>query len=92
MPLGAKPYLCVSQLILVTPLRLKSNGAEGNPARERNGTRKDPRQQSTWRGSDFRRARRDSVVMSSMMPCAKEGAEPTRRIVLLLIRREMLGI
>ena len=30
--------------------------------------------------------------MSSMMPCAKDGAEPTRRIVLLLIRREMLGI
>ena len=92
MPLGAKPYLCVSQLILVTPLRAKSNGTEGNPARERKGMRNDPRQQSTWRGRDLRRASRERALMSSMMPWEKEGADPTRRTVLLLMSREMLGM
>lgn len=31
-PLAAKPYLCVSQEIEVTPSTLKSNGVVGNPA------------------------------------------------------------
>lgn len=92
MPLGAKPYLCVSQLMLVTPLRVKSNGADGNPARERKGMRKEPRQQSTWRGRDLRRASRERAEMSSMMPWEKEGADPTRRMVFRLMSREMLGM
>lgn len=78
--------------MLVTPLRMKSKGSQGKPARERNGTRNEPRQQSTWRGRELRSARRESADMSSMIPCGKDGAEPTRRMVLPLIRREMLGI
>ncbi len=90
--MGANPYLWVSQLILVTPLRVKSNGTVGKPARERKGTRNEPRQQSTCRGSlpFLRRARRERAEMSSMMPWGKFGAEPTSRIVLLLIRAETL--
>ncbi len=54
----------------MTPFRVKSKGTVGNPARARKGTRKEPRQQSTWRGRDpfLRRARRDRDVMSSIMP------------------------
>ena len=92
MPLGANPYLCVSQLMLVTPLLTKSKGGAGKPARARKGTRKEPRQQSTCRGKVFRRARRERAAMSSITPCGKEGADPTRRIVLLFIRRLMLGM
>ena len=64
--------------MLVTPLRVKSKGVVGKPARERKGTRKEPRQQSTCRGRDLRKARRERAAMSSMMPCAKEGSEPTK--------------
>ena len=92
LPLGAKPYLCVSQLMLVTPLRAKSKGVVSKPARARKGTRKEPRQQSTCRGRRLRSARREREAMSSMMPWGKLGAEPTRRIVLLLISREMEGM
>ena len=60
----------VGLLTLVTPSRLKSNGTDGKPARARNGTRKEPRQQSTCSGRErFRRiARRERAGMSSMMP------------------------
>ena len=92
MPLGAKPYLWVSQLILVTPLRVKSNGVVANPARARNGIRNEPRQASTWSGIRLRMATRDKAAMSSMIPCGKVGAEPTRIMVLVLIRREKEGI
>jgi hypothetical protein len=92
LPLGAKPYLCVSHEIDVTPLRRKSKSVVSKPALSRKGTRKEPRQQSTWRGSFFFRARRESEVMSSMMPWGKLGAEPTRRIVLPLMRRATEGM
>lgn len=88
LPLGAKPYLCVSQLMEVTPRRRKSKGTVGKPAAERKGTRNEPRQQSTWRGMCRRRASLEREAMSSMMPWGKLGAEPTRRTVLLLMRRE----
>lgn len=85
--MGAKPYLCVSQLMEVTPLRRKSKGTVSKPAFSRKGRRKEPRQQSTWSGRRFLSASLDSAEMSSMMPCGKLGAEPTRRMVLLLMRR-----
>ncbi len=88
LPLGAKPYLCVSQLMEVTPLRRKSKGVVSKPAFSRKGTRKEPRQQSTCRGSCFLRAILERAEMSSMIPCGKLGAEPTRRMVLRLMRRE----
>jgi hypothetical protein len=87
LPLGAKPYLCVSTEMLVTPGTRKSKSGASKPARERKGMTKEPRQQSTWRGSFLARARRESAGMSSTIPCGKLGAEPTRRMVLLLIRR-----
>ena len=92
LPLGAKPYLWVSQLMLVTPLRRKSKSSDSKPARERKGTMKEPRQQSTWSGILRLMARRERDDMSSMMPWGKLGAEPTRRMVLLLMRRETLEI
>ena len=80
--------------MLVTPLTVKSKGTMGNPARARKGTRKEPRQQSMCKGSlpFFLRARREREGMSSIMPWGKFGADPTKRTVLLLIRRETLGI
>jgi hypothetical protein len=71
----------------VTPLRRKSKGTASKPALERKGRRKEPRQQSTWRGRLRLRASLERAAMSSMMPCGKLGAEPTRRIVLRLMRR-----
>jgi hypothetical protein len=53
--------------------------------------RKDPRQQSTCRGIFFLIAKRESEVISSIMPWGKFGAEPTRRMVFELIRRETDG-
>jgi len=55
LPFGAKPYLCVSTLIDVTPGRRKSKPpisthGDGKPAFARQGMRKDPKQQSTCRG------------------------------------------
>ena len=65
LPLGAKPYLWVSTEMEVTPGERKSkkpsdegeesdeeNGA-AKPALESRGTRKEPRQQSTWRGREY---------------------------------------
>lgn len=46
-PLAAKPYLCVSQDIDVTPSTRKSKGVVGSPAFSRKGMIKLPRQQST---------------------------------------------
>lgn len=86
--MGAKPYLCVSQLIDVTPLSRKSKGVVSKPAFSRNGMRKEPRQQSTCSGRFLLSAILESAEMSSMMPCGKFGAEPTRRMVLRLTRRE----
>ena len=71
---------------------MKSNGVVSKPARERKGTRKEPRQQSTCRGRRFLMARRESVEMSSIIPWGKLGQEPTRRTVLLFIRRETLEV
>ena len=91
-PFGANPYLCVSQLMLVTPLSLKSKSSVSKPAFSRKGTRNDPRQQSTWRGTLRFRASLERDEMSSIMPWGKLGAEPTKRMVLLFIRRETLGM
>src|ERR1700733_5242104 len=88
LPLGAKPYLCVSQLMLVTPLSLKSKSSVSKPALSRKGTRNEPRQQSTCRGILRLSASLESADMSSMMPCGKLGADPTMRMVLLLTRRD----
>lgn len=73
--------------MLVTPLSLKSKSSVSKPAWERKGTRKDPRQQSTCRGILRLAAREERDVIGSIMPWGKFGAEPTRRIVLLLTRR-----
>lgn len=91
-PLGAKPYLWVSQLILVTPARRKSNGSVGKPAFSRYGIRKDPRQQSTWSGIFFLTASLESAETSSIMPCGKFGAEATNRTVFELMRRATDGM
>src|SRR5699024_11471296 len=48
LPLGANPYLCVSHEMEVTPSTRKSKGSVTKPARPRNGTKNEPRQQSTW--------------------------------------------
>ena len=68
VPFGAKPYLWVSQDMLVTPLLVKSKSGASKPARVRNGIRKEPRQQSTWRRIDRLRASLDKAGMSSVMP------------------------
>lgn len=91
-PFGAKPYLCVSQEMDVTPLTRKSKGSVGKPARERKGTRKEPRQQSTWRFMFREEARRPREGMSSIIPWGKFGAEPTRRMVFVFRRRETWGM
>ena len=49
---------------LVTPGTRKSNGTVSNPARSRNGTRNEPRQQSTCKPSRCRIARSESAEMS----------------------------
>ena len=77
LPLGAKPYLCVSQDMDVTPLSRKSNVSMGKPDFVRKGRRKEPRHASTWKGMRRRRAMRDRPVRSSIMPWGKLGAEPT---------------
>jgi hypothetical protein len=53
--------------------------------------RKEPRQQSTWRGMEWEMARRERAGISSTMPWGKLGAEPTRRIVFGFMRRRSLG-
>jgi len=74
--------------MLVTPLSLKSKSSVSNPAFSRNGTRKEPKQQSTWSGILRFTASLEREDMSSIMPWGKLGAEPMSRTVLLFIRRE----
>jgi hypothetical protein len=88
--LGAKPYLWVSQLMLVTPFSLKSKSSVSKPAFSKKGTRNDPRQQSTCNGILRFTASLERAVMSSIIPWGKLGAEPTRSTVLLLMSRETL--
>jgi len=90
--LGAKPYLCVSQLMLVTPGTRKSKSGAWKPERARKGIRKEPRQQSTCRHVLRDCARRPRVGMSSTMPWGKLGALPTRRIVFELRRRDTCDV
>lgn len=78
--------------MLVTPLSLKSKSSVSKPAFSRKGTRKDPRQQSTWSGILRLTASLEREVISSIMPWGKLGAEPTRRTVLLLMRRATDGM
>jgi hypothetical protein len=54
--------------MLVTPFSLKSKGSVSKPAFSRNGTRKEPRQQSTCNGSLRFNASLDRELMSSIMP------------------------
>ena len=90
LPFGAKPYLWVSQLMLVTPFNLKSKSSVSKPAFSRKGTRKEPRQQSTCNGILRLMASLERALMSSMIPWGKFGADPTRRTVLLLMSRVTL--
>ena len=72
LPFGAKPYLCVSTLMDVTPGRRKSRYEEeamGKPAEFRRGTRKEPKQQSTCKGNECVKASLESAASGSMMPC-----------------------
>ena len=77
VPLGAKPYLCTSQLILDTPSSRKSNGSVGYPAFSKYGTIKEPKQASTCSGTRRRMAMRESAAISSIVPNGKLGADPT---------------
>lgn len=88
--MGAKPYLWVSQLMLVTPFSLKSKSSVSKPAFSKKGTKNDPRQQSTCNGILRFTASLERAVMSSIIPWGKLGAEPTRSTVLLLMSRETL--
>ena len=84
--------LCVSQLILITPGRRKSNGFIGNPASSMKAIRKPPRHASTCNGIPCWTAilkqsgwRKRSSAMStweissigSIEPCGKLGADAT---------------
>ena len=83
--LGPKPYLWVSQLILVTPSREKSNGLSlylpfasplESPVTLRKGTMNEPRQQSTCKPILCFLASAESWMMSSWFPSGKLMHEP----------------
>jgi len=68
-PLGAKPYLCVSVDMEVTPGTTKSKAGSACPAAPAQAMRKEPRQASTCRGRPRRSASAPSSPMGSTTPC-----------------------
>ena len=70
--------LWVSQLMLATPLTRKSLiGMSWKPACSMKGSRKPPRQASTWTGMPCLRPSCAMSAMGSAMPWGKLGTEPT---------------
>jgi hypothetical protein len=80
-PRFAAPLPWQTHSNIVTCMRVRINQTNTNretyPAFSMKGTRKPPRQQSTWRPIRWRRASLARASMSSTAPCGKLGAEPT---------------